>query len=127
MNVDLYNKAIDELKNNFNNKYLVILDRNNASIVYKGNVKVEEFEFKDDIDEIVKRIFIFYLENGKKLIFDFEDVIYVKLNQLNEYGLVYSNFLFLINNLNKDSIKSYIEFQNFDLSANEIEDILYEK
>ena len=36
MNVDLYNKAIDELKNNFNNKYLVILDRNNASIVYKG-------------------------------------------------------------------------------------------
>lgn len=127
MNVDLYNKAIDELKNNFNNKYLVILDRNNASIVYKGNVKVEEFEFKDDIDEIVKRVFIFYLENGKKLIFDFEDVIYVKLNQLNEYGLVYSNFLFLINNLNKDSIKSYIEFQNFDLSANEIEDILYEK
>ncbi|MDK9580604.1 hypothetical protein [Sneathia sanguinegens] len=127
MNVDLYNKAIDELKNNFNNKYLVILDRNNASIVYKGNVKVEEFEFKDDIDEIVKRIFIFYLENGKKLIFDFEDVIYVKLNQLNEYGLVYSNFLFLINNLNKDSIKSYIEFQNFDLSTNEIEDILYEK
>lgn len=127
MNVDLYNKAIDELKNNFNNKYLVILDRNNASIVYKGNVKVEEFEFKDDIDEIVKRIFIFYLENGKKLIFDFEDVIYVKLNQLNEYGLVYSNLLFLINNLNKDSIKSYIEFQNFDLSANEIEDILYEK
>lgn len=127
MNVDLYNKAIDELKNNFNNKYLVILDRNNESIVYKGNVKVEEFEFKDDIDEIVKRIFIFYLENGKKLIFDFEDVIYVKLNQLNEYGLVYSNFLFLINNLNKDSIKSYIEFQNFDLSTNEIEDILYEK
>ncbi|WP_277284955.1 hypothetical protein [Sneathia sanguinegens] len=127
MNVDLYNKAIDELKNNFNNKYLVILDRNNASIVYKGSVKVEEFEFKDDIDEIVKRVFIFYLENGKKLIFDFEDVIYVKLNQLNEYGLVYSNFLFLINNLNKDSIKSYIEFQNFDLSANEIEDILYEK
>ena len=127
MNVDLYNKAIDELKNNFNNKYLVILDRNNAGIVYKGSVKVEEFEFKDDIDEIVKRIFIFYLENGKKLIFDFEDVIYVKLNQLNEYGLVYSNFLFLINNLNKDSIKSYIEFQNFDLSANEIEDILYEK
>ncbi len=127
MNVDLYNKAIDELKNNFNNKYLVILDRNNASIVYKGNVKVEEFEFKDDIDEIVKRVFIFYLENGKKLIFDFEDVIYVKLNQLNEYGLVYSNFLFLINNLNKDSIKSYIEFQNFDLSTNEIEDILYEK
>ena len=127
MNVDLYNKAINELKNNFNNKYLVILDRNNASIVYKGNVKVEEFEFKDDIDEIVKRIFIFYLENGKKLIFDFEDVIYVKLNQLNEYGLVYSNFLFLINNLNKDSIKSYIEFQNFDLSTNEIEDILYEK
>lgn len=127
MNVDLYNKAIDELKNNFNNKYLVILYRNNASIVYKGNVKVEEFEFKDDIDEIVKRVFIFYLENGKKLIFDFEDVIYVKLNQLNEYGLVYSNFLFLINNLNKDSIKSYIEFQNFDLSANEIEDILYEK
>lgn len=127
MNVDLYNKAIDELKNNFNNKYLVILDRNNASIVYKGNVKVEEFEFKDDIDEIVKRVFIFYLENGKKLIFDFEDVIYVKLNQLNEYGLVYSNYLFLINNLNKDSIKSYIEFQNFDLSTNEIEDILYEK
>lgn len=123
--MNIYYKAIEEMKNNFNNKSLIVVNRNTNSIVYKGIATVRYFDFC--IDYMIKRIFVFRLNNGKFITFDFEDVLYVKLSEKDEYGLVYEKFLFLVDNLKKENINNYITFQNLDFTNKEIEDILYEK
>ncbi|AKC95509.1 hypothetical protein VC03_03070 [Sneathia vaginalis] len=120
-----YFLALQEMKDNFNDKYIVILDRKNADFLYKGFVSVEKYDYEED--EIFKRIFVFHLENGNMITFDFEDAIYVKLNKLDEYGLIYDNYLIMTNNLHKENIQNYINFQNIDFTNNDIENILYEK
>ena len=69
-----YFLALQEMKDNFNDKYIVILDRKNADFLYKGFVSVEKYDYEED--EIFKRIFVFHLENGNMITFDFEDAIY---------------------------------------------------
>lgn len=123
--MDIYNKALLEVLNNFNNKQIVVINRNTNTIIYKGRSKIEKFDFNDD--DIVRHIFVFGLNNGKFITFDFEDALYVKLNKNDEYGLVYEKYIFLVDNLKRKNIENYINFQNSDFTNNDIENILYEK
>lgn len=120
----IYKEALCEMMNNFNNKELIIINRNTNTVIYKGKAKIKRFDFNDE--DIVHHIFIFGLNNGKFITFDFEDAIYVKLNKNDEYGMVYEKYLFLVKNLKKENIENYIKFQNSDFTNNDIEDILYE-
>lgn len=70
-----YFLALHEMKDNFNDKYIVILDRKSADFLYKGFVSVEEYDYEED--EIYKRIFVFHLENGNMITFDFLKMPYM--------------------------------------------------
>ena len=41
-----YFLALQEMKDNFNDKYIVILDRKNADFLYKGFVSVEKYDYE---------------------------------------------------------------------------------
>lgn len=122
--MDIYTKAMEEMKENFNNKDLIIINRNINKVIFNGKVRLAQFSFEDDI---IRHIFVFSLSDGHFIAFDFDDALYVKLNINDEYGLVYEKYLFLVNNLKKENIKNYVELQNLDFTDKDIENILYEK
>lgn len=121
-----YSYVLDELKCNFNNKNISVIDKNKMKIVYDNVAKVN-YIF-DKVEEINKVFIIFELIHGEKLIFDFDNIyftgFYVNNKKEKEYALIYEKYIIITEELTKDKIKNYILLQNIDNSS-DVDELLY--
>ncbi|WP_068267482.1 hypothetical protein [Caviibacter abscessus] len=121
-----YSCVLDELKLNFDNKNISIIDKTKMKVIYNGISKVNYVI--DKLEGVNKVFIIFTLSDIRKLIFDFDNIyftgIYVNNKNEKEYALIYEKYIIITQNLTKDKIKNYISLQNIE-NQSDVEDLLY--
>lgn len=121
-----YFLAIEELKNNFNDKNIMIIDKKKMKMVYKDTVKVEYITNK--FDNMNKTYIIFTLTTEEILALDFDNIYFSKYYtniEKKEYALIYEKYIIITENLTDEKIKNYINLQNIDMTSSQVEEILY--